>query len=69
MLLALLLALAAPSLNGTAETLRRLPAPEARQGVAVGPSDIHAIANYRIARYNKRTGEKHAAWEREPRRQ
>jgi hypothetical protein len=47
-------------------TQRRLPAPEARQGVAAGPSDLYAIANYRIARYDKRTGEKRAAWEGDP---
>jgi hypothetical protein len=46
-----------------AETVRRLPAPEARQGVAVGEHDLYAIANYRIARYDKRTGEKRASWE------
>ncbi len=68
MLLALLLSLAVPSFDGTAETLRRLPAPEARQGVAVGPRDVYAIANYRIARYDKRTGEKRAAWEGSPER-
>lgn len=68
MLLALLLALAAPSLDGTAETLRRLSAPEARQGVAVGPRDVYAIANYRIARYDKRTGEQRTAWEGDPQR-
>ena len=49
--------------GGPAETVRRLPAPEARQGVAVGEHDLYAIANYRIARYDKRTGEKRASWE------
>ncbi len=60
---ALILALAVAGAGGTAETVRRLPAPEARQGVAVGPGDLYAIANYRIARYDKRTGERRAAWE------
>ncbi|WP_197976413.1 hypothetical protein [Sphingomonas sp. CFBP 13720] len=60
---ALILTLAATGVGGTAETVRRLPAAEARQGVAVGPRDLYAIANYRIARYDKRTGEKRAAWE------
>ncbi|MFS0773190.1 hypothetical protein [Sphingomonas sp. 1P08PE] len=46
-----------------AQTIRRLPAPEARQGAAVGARDIYAIANYRIARYDKRTGERRASWE------
>ncbi|MBB4858710.1 hypothetical protein HNO88_002036 [Novosphingobium chloroacetimidivorans] len=57
-----------PMVAGTAETLRRIPAPEARQGVAVGPNDVWAIANYRIARYDKRTGEKRAAWAGDPQR-
>lgn len=69
----LLLALALAALplgagGGSAETLRRLPAPEAKQGVAVGPRDVYAIANYRIARYDKRSGEKRAAWEGDPQR-
>ena len=71
MLLSFLLALAtaqAPTIEGTAETLRRLPAIEAKQGVAVGPRDIYAIANYRIARYDKRTGERRTAWEGDPQR-
>jgi hypothetical protein len=55
-----------PVSSGAAETLRRLPAPEARQGVAVGPRDLYAVANYRIARYDKRTGEKRAAWSGDP---
>jgi hypothetical protein len=58
----------APAVDGAAETLRRIPAPEARQGVAVGPSDVYAIANYRIARYDKRTGAKRASWEGDPQR-
>lgn len=76
MITALLLALAAaapgsvapPVVDGTAETLRRIPAAEARQGVAVGPRDIYAVANYRIARYDKRTGEKRTMWEGDPQR-
>ena len=35
----------APAISGAAETLRRIPAPEARQGVAVGPKDVFAVAN------------------------
>lgn len=66
-MIALLLALAAaPMPDGEAKTLRRIPAAEARQGVAVGPRDVYAIANYRIGRYDKRTGEKRAAWEGDP---
>jgi len=49
-----------------AETIRRIPAPEARQGVAVGPNDIYAVANWTIARYDRKTGERRAIWEGEP---
>ena len=63
-MLGLVLAIAAAAETpAAAETLRRLPAPEARQGAAAGPRDFYAVANYRIARYDKRTGEKRAAWE------
>lgn len=48
--------------TGGAETVRRLPASEARQSVAVGKADLYAVANYRIARYDKRTGERRASW-------
>lgn len=57
------LLLSAAVTSAPAQTVRRLPAPEARQGAAVGPKDVYAIANSRIARYDKRTGEKRAAWE------
>lgn len=56
----------APAPDGAATTLRRLPAAEARQGVAAGPRNLYAIANYRIARYDKRTGERRAAWAGDP---
>lgn len=49
-----------------AETIRRIPAPEARQGVAVGPKDVYAVANWTIARYDRKTGERRAIWEGEP---
>lgn len=49
--------------GGTADTVRRYDAPEARQGVAVGPRDFYAVANFRIARYDKRTGVRQAAWQ------
>ncbi|SFR89390.1 hypothetical protein [Sphingomonas jatrophae] len=71
MMLALVIALqaaAAPAFDGVAQTLRRLPAAEARQGVAAGRRDLYAIANYRIARYDKRTGAKLASWEGDPKR-
>lgn len=56
-------AAAAATLGGSATTVRRLPAAEARQGVAVGAHDLYAIANSRIARYDKRSGAKRASWE------
>jgi hypothetical protein len=62
-ILAVLAAIGGQTADSAAETLRRLPAPEARQGAAAGPRDLYAIANYRIARYDKRTGEKRASWE------
>ena len=46
-----------------AETIRRIPAPEARQGVAVGPNDVYAVANWTIARYDRKTRERRAIWE------
>lgn len=58
-----LIAAATATLGGSAETIRRLPAVEARQGVAAGAHDLYAVANFRIARYDKRTGEKRASWE------
>ena len=60
---AILISAAAVTVGSAAETVRRLPAPEARQGVAVGPHDLYAVANHRIARYDKRTGGKRASWE------
>src|SRR5690606_6739615 len=38
------------------EAARRYQAPEARQGVAVDTDHFYAIANYRIARYEKGSG-------------
>jgi hypothetical protein len=49
-----------------AETIRRIPAAEARQGVAIGPNDVYAIANWTIARYDRKTGQRRAIWEGEP---
>ena len=66
LLIVLQLAAATPAVSGAAETLRRIPAPEAKQGVAVGGRDLYAVANYRIARYDKRSGEKRAAWAGDP---
>lgn len=44
-----------------AQTVRRY-ASNARQGVAVGPSDVYAVSNWELVRYDKTTGEKRAEW-------
>ncbi len=49
-----------------AATIRRIPAAEARQGVAVGPNDVYAVANWTIARYDRKTVERRAVWEGDP---
>lgn len=49
-----------------AETLSRLPAPEAHQGVAVDQAFIYAIDNSAIAKYDRATGQKVAAWAGDP---
>lgn len=41
----------------------RIPAAEARQGVAADREYVYAIANYSIGKYNKRSGERVAAWQ------
>ena len=70
LLLLLLAASTAPSpaipQGQPAETIRHIPAPEARQGVAAGRHDIYAVANWTIARYDRKTGERRAIWEGEP---
>jgi hypothetical protein len=38
-----------------AETVRRY-ASDARQGVAVGPTDIYAVSNWSLTRYDARSG-------------
>jgi hypothetical protein len=45
-----------------AEVLRRYPAPEATQGVAVDARHFYAVANSRIAKYDRKTGLKVAEW-------
>jgi len=49
-----------------AETLSRLPAPEANQGVAVDAGFVYAIDNSEIAKYDRATGAKVAAWAGDP---
>lgn len=45
------------------EELRRYPAPEAGQGVAVDAEFFYAINNHTIGKYRKATGERVALWE------
>lgn len=47
----------------TAETVRRLVAPEADQGAALSKTHIYAIDNSVIAKYDLKTGEKTAGYE------
>lgn len=49
-----------------ADTVSRLPAPEANQGVAVDAGFIYAIDNSTIAKYDRATGQKVAAWAGDP---
>lgn len=49
-----------------AETLSRLPAPEANQGVAVDAGFIYAVDNSTIAKYDRVTGQRVAAWTGDP---
>jgi hypothetical protein len=53
---------AAALLLAPAQTLSRLPAPEANQGVAVDARFIYAVGNSEIAKYDRATGQKVAAW-------
>ncbi len=54
-------AVSSVTLAGTAVTVRRYPA-RATQGVAVGPSDIYAVSNFTLTRFDKATGEQKAEW-------
>ena len=49
------------ALAGVAETIRRYPGP-ATQGVAVGPTDVYAVSNFTLTRFDKATGDKKAEW-------
>ncbi|QDU55826.1 hypothetical protein [Aeoliella mucimassa] len=53
----------ANALEPTCETLARWDAPEATQGVAVDAEAFYAIANAKIAKYDKQTGVRLDAWE------
>ena len=49
------------ALAGEAETVRRYPGP-ATQGVAVSATDVYAVSNFTLIRFDKATGEKRAEW-------
>jgi len=59
---------AADSVHTTApsEEVRRYPAPEARQGVAVDARHFYAVDDSRIAKYDKASGRKVAEWAGDP---
>lgn len=44
-----------------AETVRRY-AGAATQGAAVGPNDVYSVSNFRLIRFDKKTGEKRSEW-------
>ena len=48
------------------EEIRRFRTDEAIQGVAVDESHFYAIANRRIGKYDKRSGQRVASWEGAP---
>lgn len=60
LVLAALLALA------PAQTISRLPAPEASQGVAVDAAHIYAIGNSAIGKYDRKSGQRVALWSGDP---
>lgn len=64
---ALLFAAAAAHLQlPAAVELRRLPAEEARQGVAADSRFVYAISNSVIGKYDRQTGRRIARWEGDP---
>ncbi|HEY0650392.1 hypothetical protein [Phenylobacterium sp.] len=50
----------------SAQTLSRLPAPEANQGVAVDGAYVYAIGNSEIGKYDRATGQRVAQWAGDP---
>jgi hypothetical protein len=64
LLLLLLLSLQTPSSSAT--VVRRYPAPEARQAVAVDATHFYAITNAWIAKYEKASGKRVAEWKGTP---
>jgi hypothetical protein len=57
------LALRAAPQGRRAEEVRRIPAAEANQGVAVDESCLYAIGDHAIGKYDKKTGRRLAGWE------
>lgn len=54
---------AAPVVQELAATeIARFEAPEARQGVAVDKEHVYAVANFAIAKYDRKTGTRQALW-------
>ena len=49
-----------------AQTLSRLPAPEANQGVAADGTYVYAVGNSEIGKYDRKTGQKVAEWKGDP---
>jgi len=66
--LSLLLVMAAAASAAPSEVVRRYPAPEARQGVAVDARHVYAVDNSTIGKYDKRTGAKVGEWKGDPKR-
>lgn len=59
-----LVAAAAPGPGGWSfEEIRRIPAPEARQGVAADGTHLFAINNHALGQYRQDTGERVRGWE------
>ena len=52
----------------SATALRRYPAPQARQGVAVGAQFLYAVSNHEIVKYDKHSGERLGQWRGDPQR-
>ncbi|KRA59181.1 hypothetical protein ASD79_10785 [Caulobacter sp. Root655] len=50
-----------PAITREAETVRRYDG-DAGQGAAVGPNDVYAVSNFKLVRFDKKTGEKRAEW-------
>lgn len=67
LLLASFVAVAAPAAENPAgwrfEELRRISAPEAKQGVAADAEFLYAIGNHVVAKYRKADGARVAVWE------